>query len=147
MAQFKLPLGQIGLALEFYKVMIIEDSKTVRLMLKQILLSEKFNLIIEAENGIDAIQKLQNAPEKPDIIFSDVDMPGMNGIEAVAEIKKIDPKIKIVMATSHKDEDTVKKLLNLGISGYIVKPFDRQQVLEKIAKIVGRDDYLPKFIS
>ena len=127
--------------------MIIEDSKTVRLMLKQILLSEKFNLIIEAENGIDAIQKLQNAPEKPDIIFSDVDMPGMNGIEAVAEIKKIDPKIKIVMATSHKDEDTVKKLLNLGISGYIVKPFDRQQVLEKIAKIVGRDDYLPKFIS
>jgi len=146
MANLNQPLGLIGLSNEKYRIMIIDDSKTIRIALKQILLSEQFDLIIEAENGVDAIEKLKKSDYKPDVIFSDVDMPEKNGIETVKEIKTFMSDAKIIMATSHKDEGTVKELLSLGISGYIVKPFDRQSVLEKIAKVIGRDDYLPKYL-
>jgi len=141
----KISLG-IKVGGESYKAVVIDDSKTIRMMLKQMLLSEKFDVYIEAEDGAIACEKIKAAVQEPEIIFCDVDMPNMNGIEFAKEVKTLAPKTKLIMATSHADGPTVQELVKIGIAGYIVKPFDRQKVLESIAKIIGRTDYLPKFL-
>jgi len=142
----KISLG-IKVGGENYKVVVIDDSKTIRMMLKQMLLSEKFDIYIEAEDGAMACEKIKEATIEPEIIFCDVDMPNMNGIEFAKEVKNLAPKAKLIMATSHADGPTVQELVKIGIAGYIVKPFDRQKVMESIAKVIGRVDYLPKFLK
>lgn len=146
----KMPLGlnpKNGVPI---KVMIADDSKTIRLLLKQILLSESFELIIEAEDGEDAIAKLNASAEKPDIYFSDIEMPKMNGLEALKTIKPLIPSAKVVMFTGVNDGQMVKDAIGMGVDGYIVKPqsdpISRSEFLERLAGILKRDDYKPKLV-
>lgn len=128
------------------KAMIVDDSKTIRLLLKQILLSEKFEIVLEATDGEDAIRQLRETPEKPALYFSDIEMPNKNGLEALKEIRTFAPNMKAIMITGVKDEQMVKEAISLGIEGYIVKPdgptFNRKEFLEKLARILKRNDYL-----
>ena len=141
-----LPLGVRTLNGLPYSAMIVDDSRTMRLMLKQILLSHHFIVVQEAENGKDALEKYGELDPKPDYVFCDVEMPEVSGPELVRELKKIDAPSKIVMCTSITDEAVVKELISLGISGYIVKPFDRDTVTGKLAKILTRPELVPKFV-
>jgi two-component system chemotaxis response regulator CheY len=151
MALGLMPLGLNPKNGAVIKVMIVDDSKTIRLLLKQILLSEKFEIAEEAEDGEDAIAKLGALPEKPDIYFSDIEMPKLNGLEAVKQVKPLLPRGKIVMVTSVNDQQRVKEAISLGIDGYIVKPgsdsVGRKEFLEKLAAILKRDDYQPKALA
>ena len=144
----KMPLGLNPKNGAPIKAMIVDDSKTIRLLLKQILLSESFNLIIEAVDGTDAIAKLGEAAEKPDIYFSDIEMPNLNGLEALKQVKPMIPGAKIVMFTGVNDGQIVKDAIGLGVDGYIVKPqsdsVSRSEFLEHLASILKRDDYNPK---
>jgi YesN/AraC family two-component response regulator len=148
MAMGLMPLGQQPKNGAILKAMIVDDSKTIRLLLKQILLSEKFEIVQEAEDGEDAIAKLGAMLEKPDIYFSDIEMPKMNGLDAVKQVKPMLPNGKIVMITGVNDQQRVKEAISLGIDGYIVKPSNdslaRKEFLEKLAAILKRDDYTPK---
>lgn len=150
MAMGLMPLGQNPKNGAIIKVMIVDDSKTLRLLLKQILLSEKFEIVQEAEDGEDAVAKLKEMLEKPDIYFSDIEMPKLNGIDAVKQVKPLLPNGKIIMVTSVNDQQRVKEAISLGIDGYIVKPgtdaMGRKDFLEKLAAILKRDDYQPKTI-
>lgn len=134
----KLPLGVSLKNFQSLKVMIVDDSNTVRLMLSQILLSEKFDVIIEATNGREALNKLDWSSKLPDIICIDVEMPEMSGIELVGKLRPKYPDMKLIMITGVSDKDTVAELLKLGINGYIIKPLDRKVVLERLASILGR---------
>ena len=115
--------------------------------LKQILLSQKFELIIEAGDGKEALEKLKESVNKPDLIFSDLEMPNMNGIEFVRELRNRKYSTKVIMVTSISDKGKVAELINLGISGYIVKPFERETLLVKLAQILGRESSMPKYID
>lgn len=80
------------------KIIIVDDAAFMRLNLKQIMEGLGHEVIAEAENGKEAIEKYKN--KKPDIIFMDITMPEMDGIEAVEKIKEIDPEAKIIMCSA-----------------------------------------------
>jgi two-component system chemotaxis response regulator CheY len=126
-----------------FTAMTIDDSTMMRKLLIQILRGEGFEMIAEADSGRSALEIYSTLGKKPDFIFLDVEMPEMNGIETMAELKKINPQIKVIMVTSITDESCVRTLVELGISGYVVKPFKREDLLLRVARILGRNNYQP----
>jgi two-component system, chemotaxis family, chemotaxis protein CheY len=120
-----------------YTAFLIDDSPTARAMLKQILLSLDFKVLDEAENGEMAIRKLTNAKIFPDFVFVDMEMPHMDGFETVKQMRPLLPDAKVILVTSHGEKETVMEALNMGLSGYIKKPYDRETVVKKISQIMG----------
>jgi DNA-binding NarL/FixJ family response regulator len=116
-----------------YRAAIVDDSKMMRQILKQILLSVKFDVIEEIDNGSAAVEKVKNKELNPDYMFIDVEMPLLNGIDVVRKIKPIIPDCKIYMVTSHSEKEQVEELIKMGINGYIKKPFDRETVIRKLS--------------
>jgi YesN/AraC family two-component response regulator len=118
-----------------YKAIIVDDSPMMRQILRQILLSVDFTVIDEIANGSLALQILKNPNLVVDYLFVDIEMPIMDGIQLVKEIRSHLPKCKIIMVTSHSDREKVEDIIKLGVNGYIKKPFDRDTVLAKITQI------------
>lgn len=115
------------------KVLIVDDTAFMRKLLKNILFSAGFDIAGEAENGKQAIELYKEL--KPDIVTMDIVMPEMNGIDALKEIKKLDPNAKVVMCTAVGQEQMVKMAIKLGAKGYIVKPFQAPKVVEELRKV------------
>jgi YesN/AraC family two-component response regulator len=123
-----------------YRAVIVEDSLMPRQILKQILLSVKFDVVNEFTNGMLALQAFKNNSVKTDYLFVDIEMPVMNGIQFVGEIRPLLPECKIIMVTSVSTKKEVEDLIKLGINGYIKKPFDRNIVIAKISRIQGTEE-------
>lgn len=117
------------------KVLIVDDAAFMRKLLKNILFSGGFDIVGEAENGKQAVELYKKL--RPDIVTMDIIMPEMNGIEALKEIKKIDPNAKVVMCTAVGQEQMVKTAIKFGAKGYIVKPFQAPKVIEELKKVAG----------
>lgn len=115
------------------KVLVVDDTAFMRKLLKNILFSGGFDIVGEAENGKQAVELYKQL--KPDIVTMDIVMPEMNGIEALKEIKKIDPNAKVVMCTAVGQEQMVKMAIKFGAKGYIVKPFQAPKVVEELKKV------------
>jgi DNA-binding response OmpR family regulator len=103
------------------KILVVDDEPEACDALKEFL-SMKGYEVSTAQDGQTALRRLKKY--KPQIVLLDVIMPGMNGIEVLQEIKKIDPKIGVIMVTVVTDEDQAKKTLELGAYDYITKPVD-----------------------
>lgn len=127
-----LGVGKDGIA---YRAIIVDDSKMSLQILKQILLSVDFVIVDEISNGGAAVKVLQDPATHVDYLFIDVEMPVMDGIQVVKEVRTRIPKCKIIMVTSHSDREKVQDLIQLGIDGYIKKPFDRDTVIAKLTQI------------
>lgn len=112
------------------KVLIADDVAFFRSALRDILIDEGFDVIGEAANGAEAVEKA--AKFRPDIVILDVVMPMKNGLEAAREIKQLDMPLKIVMCSSLGYESIVESAMLSGASAYIIKPFDRSKVLDTI---------------
>ncbi|MCB1190488.1 MAG: HDOD domain-containing protein [Leptospiraceae bacterium] len=138
------PLGVNRRTLEPYKVMIVDDSVSVRTVLKRLLIRKEFRIISEAPDGERALEDLNILSVKPDIICIDQEMPVMNGLTAIKQIKPQFPNIKIIMITNHSEKELVQEILKLQISGYILKPFEEQKIIEKLAQILNRTELLEK---
>ena len=117
------------------KVLIVDDAAFMRKLLKNILFSGGFDIVGEAENGKQAVELYKKL--RPDIVTMDIIMPEMNGIEALKEIKKIDPNAKVIMCTAVGQEQMVKTAIKFGAKGYIVKPFQAPKVIEELKKVAG----------
>ena len=117
------------------KLMIVDDAAFMRTSIKKMLESLDYEVVAEASDGNEAIDLYKKY--KPDIVTMDITMPNMNGIESLKEIKKIDPSAKIVMVTSMGQESFIREAIINGASSFIVKPFQREklvEVLDGIAK-------------
>lgn len=141
------PLGKNIKTGKNYTVMLIDDSSTVRVALRKILASENFDIILEAENGKDALLKLGILKEEPDIIFLDFEMPKMNGIETLEKIRGLKINSQIIVITAFSDKSILGGFLKFGVNAYVVKPIERKTILERLAKVLLRDDYFPKTIE
>ena len=119
-----------------YKVFIIDDSQFIIKQLSQILMAREFEIIDSATNGKEAIEKFQSIHNDVDLVTLDITMPEMDGITALKELKKIDPNVKVVMVTALGTADAVKQAIMNGAKGYIVKPLDREKVLERLGQIL-----------
>ncbi len=123
-----------------YKLLIVDDEFLSRYVLRA-LISKNFSnieIVGEAENGRQAIEL--NRKLKPDLIIMDIKMPGINGIDASMEIIKDDLNSCILILTAYNNFEYVKQALDIGVKGYILKPVNEQEVVEKINKVLGQID-------
>lgn len=117
------------------KVLIVDDAAFMRMMIKDILEKNGFEVVGEASNGIKAVELYKS--EKPDVVTMDITMPDMDGIEAVKEIKKFDPAAKIIMCSAMGQQTMVMDAIKSGAKDFIVKPFQADRVLEAVKKVIG----------
>ena len=117
------------------RVLIVDDAVVMRMMLKDILSKGGFEVVGEAPNGPEAVEKYKRL--RPDIVTMDVVMPGMDGIAAVKEIVAADPAAMIVMCTSMGQETLMREALEAGAKAAITKPFRPPEILDVINKVLG----------
>ena len=117
------------------RVLVVDDAAFMRMMVKDILSKNGYEIVGEAENGMKALEKYQEL--KPDLVPMDITMPEMDGITAVKEIKKVDPAAKVVMCSAMGQQAMVIEAIQAGARDFIVKPFQADRVLEAIRKAVG----------
>jgi two-component system chemotaxis response regulator CheY len=117
------------------RVLIIDDSKFMRKIIKETLVSGGFTIVDEADNGSDGIAKYIEL--KPDFVTMDITMGGLDGIEAIKAINKFDPKAKIIIISA-LNEKTIKMNENsIKASAYIIKPFEKNNLLDTIKELLA----------
>lgn len=117
------------------KVLVVDDAAFMRMMLKDILNKNGFEVVGEAENGLQAVEKYKEI--KPDVTTMDITMPEMDGISAVKQIKALDPGAKVVMCSAMGQQAMVIEAIQAGAKDFIVKPFQPERVVEALRKVIG----------
>ena len=123
-----------------YKLMLADDEGIVRESLKFIVDKEfpgSFETF-EAKTGRHVIELADEV--RPDIAFMDIRMPGINGIDAMKEIRRTNPNIVFVVISAYDKFDYAKQALNLGVIDYINKPFDKAQIVAVLKKAMVEVD-------
>lgn len=118
------------------KILIVDDAAFMRMMIKDTLKSSGYENIIEAADGEQAIQTYKN--EKPDLVIMDITMPNKNGLDALKEIRKIDPNAVIVMCSAMGQESMVVEAIRNGAKDFIVKPFKSERIIKTVQSIIDR---------
>ena len=117
-----------------YKVLLVDDSVFIRKQLAQILTSEGYEIVGQANDGVEGVDLYKKLAPNVDMVTMDITMPNLDGISALEQILAFDKKAKIIMITALGKEELVKKSLLAGAKNYIVKPLDRKKVLERISQ-------------
>lgn len=116
------------------RILIVDDAAFMRMMIKDILTKNGYDVVGEAENGQVAVEKYQEL--KPDLVTMDITMPEMDGITAVKAIKATDPNAKIIMCSAMGQQSMVIDAIQAGAKDFIVKPFQPERVLEAVSKAI-----------
>ena len=116
-------------------ILICDDAAFMRMMIKDILTKNGYNVAGEAENGAKAVEKY--AELKPDLVLMDITMPEMDGIQALKKIKESDPGATVIMCSAMGQQAMVIESIQSGSKDFIVKPFQADRVLEAVKKVVG----------
>ena len=117
------------------KILIVDDAAFMRMMIKDILKKNGYENIIEASDGELAVQMYK--ADKPDLVIMDITMPNKNGLEALKEIKELDPAAKIVMCSAMGQESMVVEAIRNGAKDFIVKPFKADRIIKTVQGIIG----------
>lgn len=115
-------------------ILICDDAAFMRMMIKDILTKNGYNVVAEAENGAKAVEKYQET--KPDLVLMDITMPEMDGIQALKKIKSIDPNASVIMCSAMGQQAMVIESIQSGARDFIVKPFQPDRVIEAVKKVV-----------
>lgn len=115
------------------KILIVDDSRTSRKMLRNILESNGHEIIDEAVNGQEGVQKFQAL--KPDVVTLDITMPVVDGVEALKMIKALDPESKVVMVTAAGQKNKMIECIKAGANEFLAKPFEQQEIVDVINKM------------
>lgn len=115
-----------------YKILVVDDTKFMRKMLTDMLMQYGYNVVGEADNGKQAVQRY--AELRPDVVMMDITMPEMDGIEAMREIRRIDPHAVVLICSAMSQQDLISDALKAGANGYVMKPFKPNRVHEIIRK-------------
>ena len=116
-------------------ILICDDAAFMRMMIKDILTKNGYNVAGEAENGAKAMEKYNEL--KPDLVLMDITMPEVDGIQALKNIKASDPNAKIIMCSAMGQQAMVIEAIQSGAKDFIVKPFQADRVLEAVKKVIG----------
>lgn len=118
-----------------YRVLVVDDSTTMRRIVAQQLRSEAYDICAEASDGAQALELYKE--HEPDIVTLDINMPNVSGLEALKSILAWDRNAKIVMLTSEGQKDTVIEAVSCGARGYIVKPPNKAKLCEAVKKALS----------
>lgn len=116
-------------------VLICDDAAFMRVMIKDILTKNGYDVAGEAENGLKAVEKYNET--KPDLVMMDITMPEMDGIQALKKIKEADAGANVIMCSAMGQQAMVIEAIQSGAKDFIVKPFQAERVLEAVKKVVG----------
>lgn len=117
------------------KILIVDDAAFMRMMIKDILSKNGYEVVGEANDGSQAIEKYKEL--KPDLVTMDITMPEMDGISALKEIKKLDGNARVIMCSAMGQQAMVIDAIQAGAKDFIVKPFQADRVIEAIKKTLG----------
>jgi two-component system chemotaxis response regulator CheY len=117
------------------RVLIVDDAVFMRNMIKDIFAGGDFEIVGEAANGIEAVERYRELT--PDLTTMDIVMPFKSGIEATKEILAADPKACVVMCSALGQESLVMEAIEAGAKDFIVKPFKSEDVLNVVHKVLG----------
>ncbi|KAB3531373.1 response regulator [Alkaliphilus serpentinus] len=116
-------------------ILIVDDAAFMRMMIKDVLTKNGFEVVGEAENGAKAIEKFKELA--PALTIIDITMPEVDGIQAVKEIKKLDANAKVIMCSAMGQQAMVIEAIQAGAKDFIVKPFQADRVIEAVKKVLG----------
>jgi two-component system chemotaxis response regulator CheY len=108
-------------------VLIVDDSKTSRSMLRNILTENGYEVVDEAVNGQEGYEKYCEL--KPEFVTLDITMPIMDGIETLVKIKEANPDAKVIMVTAAGQKGKMIEAIKLGASEFVTKPFETKQII------------------
>ncbi|NLO38424.1 MAG: response regulator transcription factor [Ruminiclostridium sp.] len=127
--------------MERIRIMLAEDHSMIRQGLRQLIeLENDIKVVSEASNGEEAVSYF--FIEQPDVVLMDINMPKLNGLQALEAIKQKSPDAKIIMLTIHQDREYLFKALQLGANGYVLKDADGTVLIEAIRKVNLGDAYI-----
>ncbi len=115
------------------KVMVVDDSRIVQLQLQKILSDTEYQVVACCRSGEEAIERFEQV--QPDLVTMDIIMPGMDGLEAARLILEAHPQARVLMVSSLAYDDTIDEANEIGASGFVYKPFDREAVLDSIRQV------------
>lgn len=116
------------------EILIVDDALFMRRIIKAALEESGYDHILEAKDGEEAVRIFKS--RKPDIVLLDITMPGKSGIEVLEEIRAEDPDAVVIMCSAIGQEKTIEKAVRIGASGYIIKPFKKEELAEIIKKFL-----------
>ncbi|MFS0839345.1 response regulator [Paenibacillus sp. UNC499MF] len=117
------------------RILIVDDAAFMRMMIRDILTKNGYEVVGEGNDGLQAVEKFKEL--RPDLVTMDITMPEMDGINALKEIKKIDPNAKVIMCSAMGQQAMVIDAIQAGAKDFIVKPFQADRVIEAIKKTMG----------
>lgn len=117
------------------KVLIVDDAAFMRMSLKSMLERNGFEVVGEAENGAIGVKKYLQL--KPDVVTMDITMPEKDGVEALKEIRVLDPNAKVVMISTMGQEKFIRESVILGAKSFIVKPFKEEHAIKTLEQVLG----------
>lgn len=115
------------------KILIVDDAMFLRAILKNMLEKNNYIVIGEAVDGKEAVKKYFKL--KPDVVTMDITMPRLNGLDAMKQILKKDPKAKILMCSAMGRNDFQIEAVKHGAIGFITKPFNEEQIISQLDSI------------
>ncbi len=128
------------------RVLIVEDHGLLRAGIRSLLAQDaELEVVGEADNGRDAVRATETL--SPDMVLMDISMPGMNGIEALTDIKRRFPKVFVLVVTAHKADEYIHESLRAGADGYILKDATHEELNVAIHSVLGGKTYLSPDIS
>jgi two-component system chemotaxis response regulator CheY len=116
-------------------VLLCDDAQVIRVMLSRILQEDGYTIVGEAANGQQAVAMYRQL--RPDLVFMDITMPEMNGIAAVKEICKEDPRAKIIMCSAMGQKTHVLEAVEAGAKNFVIKPFESKKILDVARAVLG----------
>ncbi len=117
------------------KILVVDDSLLLRNIIKNELSFEGYDIIDEAKDGQEAIEKYDS--HKPDLVTMDITMDGMNGLDAAEQILKKDSQAKIIMVSALGEDEIMSKAVKLGVKDFIVKPFTPERLVNAVKKALS----------
>ncbi len=116
-------------------ILLIDDSLYAKDLLRRFLTAGGHEIAGEAADGLDGIELYSKL--KPDLVILDMIMPRLNGLETLRAIRRSDPDAKVLIISADGQEEHVSDMAKEGVSGYIVKPYSKQTVLNEVDAIIG----------
>lgn len=118
------------------RILVVDDAAFMRMMIKNIVTKQGYEVAGEAENGKQAVVLYSEL--KPDLVTMDITMPEMDGIESVKAIRSIDPGANIIMCSAMGQQTLVMDAIQAGAKDFIVKPFQQERILQAIERVLSR---------
>jgi two-component system, chemotaxis family, chemotaxis protein CheY len=117
------------------RILIVDDAAFMRMMIKEILTKNGYEVVGEAQDGVQAVEKYKEL--RPDLVTLDITMPEMDGVNALRQIRAFDPNANVIMCSAMGQQAMVIDAIQAGAKDFIVKPFQAERVIEAINKILG----------